>query len=97
VYTLALVGVFIGVSLAWDDAFAVPALVALVASFVLYPVAVVWWGAAVLNWWRRPPSSTDEVRRSLTSALWLSWTSLLVLLPATFTWVWLDRVDWFVF
>jgi len=50
-----------------------------------------------VRWWRRPPTGPDEVRRSLTSALWLSWTSLLVLLPATFAWVWLDRVDWLVF
>jgi hypothetical protein len=92
-----LVGVFIGVSLGWDAAFAVLATLALVASFVLYPVAVVWWGVDMLRWWRRPPTSPDEVRRSLTSALRLSWTSLLVLLPATFAWVWLDRVDWFVF
>jgi hypothetical protein len=44
-----LVGVVIGVSLAWHTAFAVPAAVSLVASFVLYPVAAVWWGAAVLR------------------------------------------------
>jgi hypothetical protein len=49
VYALLLVGVFIGVSLAWHTAFAVPAAVSLVASFVLYPVAAVWWGAAVLR------------------------------------------------
>jgi hypothetical protein len=97
VYALVLVGVFIAVSLAWHKAFAVPATVALLASLVLYPVAVVWWAAAVLGWLRRPPTGPDEVRRSLTSALWLGWTSLLVLLPGTFAWVWLDRVEWLVF
>ena len=97
VWALALVGVFIAVSLLWHRAFAVPATVAAVASLVLYPVAAVWWAAAVLRWWRRPSTQPDEVHRSLTGPLWLTWICLLVLLPATFGWVWLDRVDWLVF
>jgi hypothetical protein len=97
VCAVAFVAVFTGVSLLWHRAFAVPGTVALIAAFVLSPVAVVWWAAAVLGWWRRPPKQPDELRRSLTSAMWLAWTCLLVLLPATFAWVWLDRVDWLVF
>lgn len=94
---LLLVAVFTGVSLLWHRAFAVPGTVALVAAFVLYPVAVVWCGVAAVSWWCRPPKSPHEVHRSLTSALWLTWICLLVLLPATFAWVWADRVDWLVF
>jgi hypothetical protein len=92
--TLALLGGFIGVSLLWHDLFAVPAAVALVASFVLYPVAFVWWVWLLITWWAGPPK---RLGRSLTSAVALAWTSLLVLLPGTFAFVWLDRVNWIEF
>ena len=58
---------------------------------------MVWWAFAVLRWWRRPPTQPDALRGGVTNTLLLSWICLLVLLPATFGWVWLDRVDWLVF
>ena len=95
--TLGLVFVFIAVALFWHQIFRVPGTIAVLASLVLYPVAVVWWVYAVLRWWRRPPTQPDALRGGVTNTLLLSWVCLLVLLPATFGWVWLDRVDWVVF
>ena len=45
------------------------------------------------------PAAADRRRhrRHMTFVLAQAWVSLVVLLPAVFAWVWLDRVDWIVF
>ena len=47
--------------------------------------------------WRRPPRSAADTDGHLTIVLAQAWVCLVVLLPAIYAWVWLDRVDWLVF
>jgi hypothetical protein len=94
---LAAVGLFVVASLAWHPLFSVPAFAAMIASIVLFPVAVIWWTLGAIAWWRRPPRTDAELRRRLRGALAAAWVSLIVLLPALLAWVWADRVEWLVF
>lgn len=94
---LAAAGLFVAASLVWHSLFTIPALAAMVASVVLFPVAVIWWVLGAVALWRRPPRGADTLRRRHTSVLTAAWVSLAVLLPATFAWVWSDRVEWLVF
>jgi hypothetical protein len=77
--------------------FAVPATVALLASLVLFPVGGIWWVLSAIGWSRRPAASERELDGRLTRALTVAWVSLAVLLPATYAWIWLGRVEWLVF
>jgi hypothetical protein len=94
---LAAVGAFIAVCLLWPALFEAPATVALIASLLLIPVAVVAWLGEAAWLWRKPPASAPDTQRHATFALAQAWVSLVLLLPAAFAWVWLDRVDWIVF
>jgi hypothetical protein len=94
---LALVVVAVGACLAWHRLLDVPAMAAMFASLVLFPVLGVGWVILLVVWTRSPPRDDDELARRLGQQLALAWVSLVVLLPAVFGWVWVDRVDWLVF
>jgi hypothetical protein len=94
---LAAVGVFTAACLLWPALFRVPGAVALVASLLLLPVASIAWTVQGALLWRRPPRTAADTKRRATFALAQAWVSLVLLLPAVFAWVWLDRVDWIVF
>ena len=97
VRALAAVAVFTAVSLAWPALFKIPAVVALVASLLLIPVAGIAWIVEAARLWRRPPQVAADTDGHLTILLAQAWVCLVVLLPAIYAWVWLDRVDWLVF
>jgi hypothetical protein len=97
VRALAAVGVFVAACLAWPALFKVPGAVTLVASLLLFPVAAILWIVEAVRLWRRPPRTAADAAGHLTLVLAEAWVSLVVLLPAVFAWVWLDRVDWLVF
>ena len=84
-------------SLAWHPLLDLPAFAAMVASIALFPALAVAWVVLPVVWSRRPSPSADELARRLRGELILAWLGLVVLLPATFGWVWADRVDWLVF
>ena len=67
------------------------------ASLLLFPVAAILWIVEAVRLWRRPPQTAADAAGHLTLVLAEAWVSLVVLLPAVFAWVWLDRVDWIVF
>jgi hypothetical protein len=94
---LAAVSIFVLASLIWRGLFTVPALVTMVASVVLLPVAGIWWVLDAVRWWLRSPVSEAGLRRRVSGTLAAAWVSLTVLLPAVFAWVWADRVSWIVF
>jgi hypothetical protein len=94
---LVAVAAFTAVSLVWPALFKIPATVALEASLLLIPVACVVWIVEAARLWRRPPQVAADTEHHLTIVLAESWVCLVVLLPAIFAWVWLDRVDWLVF
>ena len=94
---LAAAGAAMAAFLAWPVLFNVPAAVALVASLLLIPVAAIFWIVEAATLWRRPPRTATDTARHLTFVLAQAWVSLVVLLPAVFAWIWLDRVDWIVF
>ena len=96
VRVLAAVALVVLGSLAWHGLFTVPAVIALFASLAVLPAAVVWWVISAIGW-RRPAADGTEARRRLDLALATSWVSLVLLLPAVYAWVWLDRVEWIVF
>jgi hypothetical protein len=83
-------------SMVWHVVFTPLALAALAVSLVLLPAAAIWWLAATVLW-RRAPETRPELLRRLDLTLATAWVSLAILLPAIFTWVWLDRVEWLVF
>jgi hypothetical protein len=94
---LMAVALFVVGSLIWHPLSSVPALAAMLASVVMFPIAGIWWMIGLITWRHRPPRTDFELRRGLTGALAAAWVSLTVLLPAVFGWVWADRVDWLVF
>jgi hypothetical protein len=97
VRALAAIGAFTAACLVWHQLFTPPAAVALVVSLVLFPAVAIWWIVEAARLWRRPPPTAFDTDRRLTFALAQAWVSLVVLLPAVFAWIWLDRVDWLVF
>jgi hypothetical protein len=94
---LAAAGAFMVACLVWPDLFKAPATVALLTSLLLIPLAALFWTVEAVRLWRHPPQAAAGTDRHLTFALAQAWVSLLVLLPAVFAWVWVDRVDWIVF
>jgi len=94
---LAAVGAYTAACLLWHPLFTPVAAVTLVASFVLFPAAIIWWPLEAVRLWRRPPQTPAATERRLTFALVQAWVGLVALLPAVYSWVWVDRVDWFVF
>jgi hypothetical protein len=94
---LALVAVAVTACLAWHELLDIPAVAAMFASLVLFPVLGVGWVVLLIRWIRRPPRGDDELAQRLGGQLALAWVGLVVLLPAVFGWVWTDRVDWIVF
>jgi hypothetical protein len=89
---LAAAGLFATAAIAWHPLFDVPALVAMVASVVVAPVAVVWWLLRTAGWLRARPRP-EQLGESLAAA----WVDLAFLLPALFGFVWATRVEWLVF
>ncbi len=68
----------------------------MIASFVVFPAAVIWWVAELVALLRASPAAGFEVRR-FSAALVAAWVSLTLMLPAVLGWVWTDRVEWLVF
>ena len=93
---LIAVGTFAVAGLVWHALFSIPALAAMVASFVVFPAAAIWWVAELVALLRASPAAGFEVRR-LSGTLVAAWVSLTLLLPAVLGWVWTDRVEWLVF
>jgi hypothetical protein len=96
VRAIVVVALLVGVAVVWHPLLGLPAAAALVVSIVLAPAAAIWWVLAAIVLWRRPPAA-QALDARLTVALRVAWLSLVVLLPAIFAWVWLDRVEWLVF
>jgi hypothetical protein len=97
VAVLAAIALYVAACLLWHPLFSPPALAAMVASLLVYPVTAVYWIAEVVARVRRPPRDEAELDLRARRTLLLAWVSLVVLLPATFGWIWADRVDWLVF
>src|SRR5919197_5370453 len=85
---LAVVALFVAASLVWHDLFTPPAFAAWLASFALFPTAVIWLPVRVAPRWRRPPRTDEGWHRRLGSVLASCWVSLTLLLPGMFAWVW---------
>jgi hypothetical protein len=91
-YGLAAAALFGIAAIAWHPLFDVPALVSMVASVVVAPVAVIWWLLRAAGWLRAGPGP-EHLGESLAAA----WVDLALLLPALFGFVWATRVEWLVF
>jgi hypothetical protein len=96
VRAIVAVALILGVAVVWHPLLGVPAAAALVLSIVVAPTSAIWWVLAAVVLWRSPPAA-QALDARLKVASTASWVSLVVLLPAVFAWVWLDRVEWLVF
>lgn len=84
-------------SVIWHALFDWPALIAMIASVVTVPAAGIWWLVTAVAWVRQPAATDDELSDRLRRELIAAWASLTLLLPATYAWIWSDRVAWLVF
>jgi hypothetical protein len=94
---LVAVAIAVAACLAWHQLLDIPAVVAMLASLLVFPAMGIAWVALPLAWRRRPARDDAELARRVERELALAWVTLVVVLPGVFGWVWAARVDWLVF
>lgn len=90
---LCAVGVFVTASVIWHPLFDWPALI----TMITVPAAGIWWFVSASAWFRQPAATDEELNDRLRKERLAAWVSLTLLLPATYAWIWSDRVAWLVF